>query len=129
MPMATRGAAIALVASSLLLATGPLEARKGLGGLIDLMSEYKGRPVNELLDLIGYPNKQEQVLDLLVLEGGYDSEEGMSCQWWVTIDSNRIIQEVRIFGNDWGCGDLRKRAEEAKRAKSTTSDGASGGEN
>ena len=108
---------LAIASTALCFGVVPAEARKGLGGLIDLMSEYKGKPVQDLLDLIGYPNKQEQVLDRIVLEGGYDSDAGMSCQWWITVDSKRIIQEVRIFGNEWGCGDLRKQAEKARQLK------------
>ncbi len=108
----------AVLAASAFIFSTAAEARKGVNGLHDLMAEYLDHPVDELIQLIGYPKKQEPVLDRFVLEGGFDSDVGESCQWWITIDSNRVIKEVRVFGNDWGCGNLRKRAEKLRTEKS-----------
>ena len=90
----------------------------GPGKLLEMMNVYVGRPVKELVDVVGSPNDQKEVLDDIILSGGFDSEGGPSCTWKVTIDKNRIVKNVSIFGNPWGCKMIVNDMKKAMKAQS-----------
>ena len=90
---------------------------RGSGTLKKMMDEYVGRPAQDLIDVIGYPNDQKLVLDDTVLSGGFDSEEGPACTWQIIIDKNRVIKTVSAFGNPWGCQMIIKKMKKAAKAQ------------
>lgn len=101
---------IAIAALALLLmqpaSAGLLD---GAGAVAKLMAQYVGRPAKELVDALGDPTDQKQILDDIVITGGFDSEDGPSCTWKIIADENRIIKDVSVFGNPWGCGPIAKK--------------------
>lgn len=81
----------------------------GAGAVVKLMAQYKGRPAQELVDALGDATDQKQVLDNIVISGGFDSDDGPSCTWKIVADKDRIIKDVSVFGNPWGCGPVAKK--------------------
>ncbi|OYX64097.1 MAG: hypothetical protein B7Y89_03485 [Novosphingobium sp. 32-60-15] len=80
----------------------------GAGAVAKLMAQYKGRPAQELVDALGDATDQKQVLDNIVISGGFDSDDGPSCTWKIVADKDRIIKDISVFGNPWGCGPVAK---------------------
>ena len=81
----------------------------GAGAVAKLMAQYKGRPAQELVDALGDATDQKQVLDNIIISGGFDSDDGPSCTWKIVADKDKIIKDVSVFGNPWGCGPTAKR--------------------
>lgn len=80
----------------------------GAGAVAKLMAQFKGRPARELVDALGDATDQKQVLDNIVISGGFDSDDGPSCTWKIVADKERIIKDISVFGNPWGCGPVAK---------------------
>ncbi len=99
------------VAALCLLTSAPASAGflDGAGAVVKLMAKYKGRPAQELVDALGDATDQKQVLDNIVISGGFESDDGPSCTWKIVADKDRLIKDVSVFGNPWGCGPVAKR--------------------
>lgn len=98
-----------IILASLSLQPASAGILDGAGAVAKLMAQYKGRPAKELVDALGDPTDQKQILDDIVISGGFDSEDGPSCTWKIIADENRIIKDVSVFGNPWGCGPVAKK--------------------
>lgn len=73
----------------------------GAVALANLMAQYKGRPAQELLDALGDATDQKQVLDNVVISGGFEQDDGPSCTWKIIADQHRIVKNVNVLGNPW----------------------------
>lgn len=107
----------ASVSGFALLVSAPVYAgfMDGAGAVAKLMAQYKGRPAQELVDALGDATDQKQVLDNIVISGGFDSDDGPSCTWKIVANRDRIIKDVSVFGNPWGCGPVAKRLKKFMR--------------
>ena len=81
----------------------------GAGAVAKLMAQYKGSPAQDLVDALGDATDQKQVLDNTIISGGFDSDDGPSCTWKIVADKDRIVKDVSVFGNPWGCGRVAKK--------------------
>ena len=90
----------------------PMPASAGLfdgaSAVSKQMTRFIGRPAQELVDALGDATDQKQVLDNIVISGGFDSDEGPSCTWKIVVDKEKIVKDVSVFGNAWGCGPVAK---------------------
>ena len=77
------------------------DAFDGAVALADLMAQYKGRPAQELIDALGDATEQKQVLDNVVISGGFDIDDGPRCTWKIFADQHQIIKSVNVVGNPW----------------------------
>jgi hypothetical protein len=100
----------AITACSLLASTSASAGfLDGAGAVKKLMAQYIGRPAQELVDALGDATDQKQVLDNIVISGGFESEDGPSCTWKIAADKDKIVKGVSVFGNPWGCGPVAKK--------------------
>ena len=104
-----RLSAIALIAAYT-LGAAPLSAGffDGAGAVSKQMARFIGRPAQELVDALGDATDQKQVLDNIIISGGFDSDDGPSCTWKIVADKNKIIKDVSVLGNPFGCGPVAK---------------------
>ena len=72
----------------------------------DAMRAFQGRTSQALIDRVGYPDRQEQVLDKTAYywgTDGKDDENAAVCQLKAVAGSDRIIVDTSIYGNIIGC--------------------------
>lgn len=72
----------------------------------DALSAFEGRPLQELIDRLGYPDKQETVVDAIAYywgTSGMESENAAVCQIKAVAGEDRIIRVTSVYGNIAGC--------------------------
>lgn len=98
-------AALALTACS---ALGPSIDESGAS-----IRAYRGKPMTTLTAVLGYPDRQEKVMDATAYYWGEDQETGASCVWKAVAKDDGIIIDTSVFGNIWGCEQDTRRLQRA----------------
>jgi len=75
----------------------------------DAISAFQGRPLAELTARLGYPDKQEKVLDATAYFWGEDHDEGPVCVWKAVANGSGIVVDTSVYGNIDGCGGDTKK--------------------
>lgn len=99
--------AVALAAAALMFSTNAHAS--AAGKLAERLNAFKGQPVTEAFDRIGYPDRKETYGPDTVYYWGVDQPEGPSCTYNVAAGPDGLIKKASAYGNDWGCGPLAKR--------------------
>lgn len=76
------------------------------------MGSFKGRPLDDLIARVGYPDKQEAVVDKTAYywgTNGVNDENAYVCQLKAVAGKDRIIVDTSIYGNIGGCESTIKR--------------------
>jgi hypothetical protein len=67
------------------------------------IGSYEGRPLDDLIARIGYPDRQERVADKIAYFWGQDHDDGPVCIWKAVAGADRIIIDTSVYGNIDGC--------------------------
>lgn len=73
-----------------------------------MLRTFRGQPIDTLVSVAGYPDRQEPVLDRTAYFWGEDHEEGPVCILKVVAGPDRIIVDTSAYGNIDGCQPLVK---------------------
>lgn len=72
----------------------------------DALSAYEGRDIQSLIDRVGFPDRQETVLDKTAYywgDQGVNDEYAEVCQLKAVAGADRIIVDTSVYGNIAGC--------------------------
>lgn len=78
----------------------------------DALASYRGRSLDSLIAKVGYPDRQEPVVDKIAYYWGTDGKEDENaavCQLKAVAGADKIIIDTSIYGNIAGCEVTIKR--------------------
>ena len=86
---------------------------KSASDVAKLLAQYHGKPVDSLIKAIGYPDRQEPVIDKTAYYWGSDHEDGPVCIIKAVAGQDKLIVDTSAYGNIIGCNAPAKRLKAA----------------
>jgi hypothetical protein len=70
------------------------------------MRGFQGRSIDDLVARVGYPDRQERVIDKTAYywgTAGVDDPNAATCQLKAVAGEDKIIVDTSVYGNPMGC--------------------------
>lgn len=94
-------------ALGLVLVSGQAHA-SAASKIVERLATFKGRPVADVFEKLGYPDRKETFGPDTVYYWGVDQPDGPSCTFNVATGPDGLVKKFTAYGNDWGCSAIAK---------------------